>query len=163
MMLKMPQSILSILIGLLLFSGIMERVAQAGQTNTRGEQDTVADSARDQRIALDLPPSVRNGLNQTMRKHLETLQAIVSTLARGDYKEGAQIAHEELGFPKHHQAMQREQGASFPKRYQDLAMDHHQKAEELAKVISSKNMKEILPALEQTIKACNTCHRAFKQ
>ena len=102
-------------------------------------------------------------MNQIMREHLEALQAIVSALARGDYKQGSEIAHQELGFPKHHEAMQREQGATFPKRYQELAMDHHQKAEELAKAISSKEMKEILPALEQTIKACNTCHRVFKQ
>ena len=163
MMLKMLRLTLSILIGLLLISGIVGKVAQAGQANTRGEQGMAPDSTQDPRIALDLPPAVRSSMNQTMREHLETLQAIVSALARGDYKQAAEIAHEDLGFPKHHQAMQREQGANFPKRYQDLAMDHHQKAEKLAKAISSENMKEILPALEQTIKACNTCHRAFKQ
>jgi hypothetical protein len=160
---KLFLSILSVSVGLLFLGGSMEIAAHAGQQNIRGEPGRMADSIPDQRNALDLPPAVRNGLNQTMREHLEALEAIVSALARGDYKQGAEIAHEALGFPKHHEAMERERGANFPKRYQDLAIDHHQKAEELAKAISSKEMKNIFSALDQTIKACNACHRTFKQ
>lgn len=163
MKMKLFWSIQSVLIGLLLLGGIMAIGVQAGQLNPTGKPEQMAEPIQDQRTALDLPPAVRSGLNQTMREHLEALQAIVSALAQGDYQKGAEIAHEELGFPKHHEAMQREEGATFPKRYQELAMEHHQKAEELAKAISSKEMKAILPALEETIGACNACHRAFKQ
>ena len=72
------------------------------------------------------------------------------------------FAHEELGFLKHHQAMQREGGATFPPKYHELAMAHHQKAEDLAKVILSKDLEMILPELERTIGACVSCHRAYK-
>jgi len=116
----------------------------------------------DARVALDLGPAVQEGLKLTMREHLEALQAIVAALALEDYGKAAAVAHEDLGFPKHHQAMQREQGAPFPPKYQELAMAHHQVAEDLAGIIPSKDMKKILPHLERTMKACVACHQAYK-
>jgi len=101
-------------------------------------------------------------LKQTMREHLEAIEMIVSALAREDYKTASVVAHEELGFLKHHQVMQRERGVSFPKRYQDLAMAHHQAAEALADIIPTREMKPILQKLDLTLKACLDCHRAFK-
>jgi len=112
--------------------------------------------------ALNLPPAAQEGLKLTMREHLEALQAIVAALAREDYEKAAAVAHEDLGFPKHHQAMQREQGAPFPPKYQDLAMAHHQVAEDLAQAIPSRDMKKILPHLDRTMQACVACHQAFK-
>lgn len=119
-------------------------------------------AAMDVRQALNLPPAAQEGLKLTMREHLEALQAIVAALAREDYEKAAAVAHEDLGFPKHHQAMQREQGAPFPPRYQELAMAHHQVAEDLAQAIPSRDMKKILPHLDRTMKACVACHQAFK-
>lgn len=65
-------------------------------------------------------------------------------------------------FAKHHEAMQREQGAALPKEYQELAMAHHQAAEDLAEVIPTRKMKPILQNLERTIKACVDCHQSYK-
>jgi hypothetical protein len=113
-------------------------------------------------MALGLSQSAEAGMKQTMREHLEALQAIVSGLGRQDFERAAKIAHEQLGFPKHHQAMQREVGATFPPKYHELAMAHHQEAEELAKMIPSKDIKAILPQLEKTIGACVACHRAYR-
>ena len=112
--------------------------------------------------ALDLPPAAQEGLKLTMREHLEALHAIVAALAREDYGKAAAVAHEDLGFPKHHQAMQREAGATFPPKYHELAMAHHQVAEDLAGIILSKDMKKILPHLDRTMKACVACHQAYK-
>jgi protein-arginine kinase activator protein McsA len=114
------------------------------------------------RQALDLKPAVEEAMKLTMREHLEALQVIVAALVREDYEKAAAVAHEDLGFPKHHQAMQRERGASFPPKYQELAMAHHQVAEDLAGIIPSRDMKKILPHLEQTMKACVACHQAYK-
>jgi hypothetical protein len=114
------------------------------------------------RIPLHLSAPAREGLQLTMREHLEALQAIVAALAIEDYEKAAAVAHEDLGFPKHHQAMQREQGAPFPPKYQELAMAHHRMAEELAQIIPSKDMKKILPHLDRTMKACVACHQAYK-
>jgi hypothetical protein len=117
---------------------------------------------RDERLPLGLNPAAEAGLKLTMREHLETIREIVAALGRQDFEQAASVAHEELGFPKHHQAMAREAGATFPPKYHELAMAHHQEAEDLAKVLVSKNLAAILPQLEKTIGACVACHRAYR-
>ncbi|TAK09923.1 MAG: hypothetical protein EPO39_01155 [Candidatus Manganitrophaceae bacterium] len=144
---------------LLLMTVAIAPALQAEAPNAAVDPGRPADS----RVPLNLPPAVREVMDQTMREHLEALQKILAAMAGGKYDEAASLAHEELGFPKHHQVMQREQGAVFPKRYQEMAMDHHRKAEDLAKALSSKEMNKILPALDQTIIGCVNCHRVFKQ
>ncbi|MDT3778328.1 hypothetical protein PJI16_12240 [Nitrospira sp. MA-1] len=114
------------------------------------------------RMALDLPQAAQEGLKLTMREHLEALEAIVGALAREDFAKAAILTNEELGFPKHHVAMQREQGAIFPPEYHELAMAHHQAAEAMGEMIPTKDLKQILPHLEQTIHACVKCHQVFR-
>ncbi len=121
-----------------------------------------AESRPDERVGLGLHSTAEAGMKLTMREHLEAIRDIVAALSRQEFETAAKVAHEELGFPKHHQAMQREGGATFPPKYHELAMAHHQEAEDLAKVILSKDLKTILPKLEKTIGACVSCHRAYK-
>jgi hypothetical protein len=116
----------------------------------------------DSRARLNLKPAQKEAIKTTMREHLAALESIVASLARQDYERAAAVAHSELGFPKHHEAMQREQGASLPKKYQELAIEHHQAAEDLAEAIPTKEMKPILEKLDQTMKACVACHQAYK-
>lgn len=119
-------------------------------------------AASDARVRLDLKPAQREALKLTMREHLESLDAIVAALARQDYRTAADVAHVDLGFPKHHEAMQREQGAALPKQYQELAMEHHQAAEALAEAVMTKEMTSILQQLAKTIQACTACHKAYR-
>lgn len=119
-------------------------------------------SRQDERVALDLNEQASAGMKLTMREHLEAIRDIVAALGRQEFEQAANVAHDELGFPKHHQAMQREGGVTFPPKYHELAMAHHQAAEDLAKVIPLKDLKTILPQLEQTIGACISCHQAYK-
>jgi len=114
------------------------------------------------RVRLDLNPAQKEALKETMREHLSALEAIVAALARQDYQKAAAVAHSELGFPKHHEAMQREKDASLPKKYQELAIEHHQAAEELAEAISAKETAAILQQLAKTIRTCNACHRVYR-
>jgi hypothetical protein len=114
------------------------------------------------RVNLDLQPAQQETLKATMREHLAALQAIVSALATGDFDKAAALTHTELGFPKHHEAMQRERGMALPKHYQELAMAHHQAAEELATAITARKMTPILQHLGRTIRACNACHNAYQ-
>lgn len=125
------------------------------------KEGTSAESRQDDRVVLGLDRGAEAGMKLTMREHLEALQVIVAFLGQEKFDQAATVAHEELGFPKHHQAMQREGGATFPSKYHELAMAHHQEAEELAKAIPSKDLKRILPRLERTIGACVSCHRAY--
>jgi hypothetical protein len=131
-------------------------------TETTPPETPRPDAASDSRIRLDLKPAPGEALKATMQEHLDALQAIVAALGQENYERAAAMAHEELGFPKHHEAMQREQGAALPKKYQELAMAHHQAAEDLAEVIPARKMKPILQKLERTIKACVNCHQAYK-
>jgi len=136
--------------------------AQHEHGHPPGKGEAPAAIQQDERVSLGLGRQAEAGLKLTMREHLEALQAIVAGLGRQDFAQAAKVAHEELGFPKHHQAMEREAGAAFPPKYHELAMAHHQEAESLAEVIPSKDLKTILPQLEKTIGACVACHRAYK-
>jgi len=136
----------------------MEHPHQLGMGKGAGQSAM----ANDPRQALGLNPAGQEAVKQTMREHMEALHGIVAALAQEDYEKAAAVAHEDLGFPKHHQAMMREQGATFPPKYHELAMAHHQVAEELAQAIPSKDMKRILLHLERTMQACVACHQVYK-
>jgi hypothetical protein len=137
-------------------------MAQMEHHDSMGIGATAPRNANDNRVALGLKPAAEDSLKQTMREHLEALNGIVAALGKEEFEKAAAVAHVELGFPKHHQAMQREKDATFPPKYQELAMAHHQAAEDLAGIIPSKDMKKILPHLDRTMKACVTCHQAYK-
>jgi uncharacterized protein (DUF305 family) len=148
-----------VMMTLIVMGGVMAQPAHTPPTvRESGESSAVSDH----RIALNLEPAVQEILKQTMQEHLQSLQVIVSALSQENYEKASAIAHEKLGFPKHHEVMLREGGAAFPKKYQDLAIAHHQAAEDLAEVLPAKEMKPILRELDQTIKACVDCHQAYK-
>jgi hypothetical protein len=148
------------LAALLSLAVVVEAQQQHEHPMTKG--GVPVESHRDDRVALGLGPAAEAGSKLTMREHLEAIRDIVAALGRQDFEQAANVSHEELGFPKHHQAMEREAGATFPPKYHVLAMAHHREAEDLAKVISSKEFQTILPQLEKTIGACVSCHRAYK-
>jgi len=137
-------------------------LAQPPHPPPGGREAGESPAAPDPRISLNLKPAIQEVLKQTMQEHLQALQAIVAALAQENYEQASTIAHAELGFPKHHQVMQRERGTPFPTKYQELAMAHHQAAEDLAEVIRTKEMKPILQRLDHTMKACMDCHQAYK-
>lgn len=160
-LMRMPLTILFVGIGLANQLSLVD-VAEAQHEHVMINDGASADSWRDERATLDLSEQASVGMKLTMREHLEAIRDIVAALGRQDFERAAKVAHEELGFPKHHQAMQREGGAMFPPKYHELAMAHHQAAEDLAKVTPSKDFKTILPQLERTIGACVSCHQAYK-
>jgi hypothetical protein len=136
--------------------------AQHGHDRPAIGEEIHAGTTPDDRVVLNLSRLAEAGLKLTMREHLEALQAIVASLGRQDFERAAKVAREELGFPKHHQAMEREAGTTFPPKYHELAMSHHREAEDLADAIPSKNLARILPRLGKTIAVCVACHRAYK-
>jgi hypothetical protein len=97
-----------------------------------------------------------------MREHLEAIQGIVRALAQGDFSKAEEITRNQLDFAKHRKAMGRQQPEVFPPVYHDLAMAHHEAAEELAHVIPSQDFKKILLKLDRTLEACVACQRAFE-
>jgi hypothetical protein len=158
-----PAGIVSIVGGLAaLLSLAVVGEARNHQEHSMARDGVPVENHRDERAVLGLDPAAESGLKLTMREHLEAIHDIVAALSRQDFEHAAKIAQDELGFSKHHEAMKREAGAIFPRKYHELAMAHHQEAENLAKVVPSKNFKTILPQLEKTIGACVACHQAYK-
>lgn len=97
-----------------------------------------------------------------MLQHLETLQVIVNALVEEDYELAKGLTETHLGFFMHRQAMANQQPERFPPAYHDLAMAHHAAAEELARIIPTKDLKQILPQFNNVLKACVACHLEYK-
>ncbi|MEX2490179.1 MAG: hypothetical protein WD425_00305 [Nitrospirales bacterium] len=116
----------------------------------------------DQRVSLDLSPEDKKAHEAVMQEHFETIYQIVAALALEEFDQAKKITESQLGFTKHREAMQRQKPENFPPEYHDLAMAHHRTAENLAHAMLSRNLKLILPHLEQTLHACVACHRIYK-
>ena len=97
-----------------------------------------------------------------MLQHLESIQVIVNALVEEDYELAKGLTESHLGFFMHRQAMAQQQPENFPPAYHDLAMAHHAAAEELARIIPTKDLKQILPQFNNVLKACVACHLEFK-
>jgi hypothetical protein len=97
-----------------------------------------------------------------MLQHLETIQAIVAALVEEDFERAQGLTEAHLGFFMHRQAMARQQPERFPPAYHDLAMAHHEAAEELGRVMPTHDLKQILPKLDGVLKACVACHLEYR-
>ncbi len=93
-----------------------------------------------------------------MLQHLETIQVIVNALVEEDYELAQGLTELHLGFFQHRQAMTHQEPEKFPSAYHDLAMAHHEEAEKSARIIPTKDLKRILPPLNNVLKACAACH-----
>jgi hypothetical protein len=122
-----------------------------------------SDPARTGLISMGLDPAAQEAHKTVMRAHFEGVHKIVAALAEEDFVKAREITEYELGFAKHREAMRLQKPEHFPADYHDLAMAHHEAAEDLAKSMSSKDLKLVLPQLEQTLYACVACHRVYKQ
>ncbi len=131
-------------------------------THINQDNARAVESLQNNRSALKLSPPAEKVHRAVMREHLEAIHEIVSALAEGNFSKAEHITITQLGFAKHREAMGRQQPEAFPRIYHDLAMAHHQAAEELARAMPSHDVKEILPRLERTLLACVACHQAFE-
>lgn len=116
----------------------------------------------DTRQSLPLSPSAGTEHRAVMLQHLETIQAIVNALVEEDYELAKGLTESHLGFFMHRQAMALQQPENFPPAYHDLAMAHHEAAEELARIIPTKDLKQIMPRMNDVLKACVACHLEYK-
>jgi len=116
----------------------------------------------DTRNPIPLSSSAGKEHRAVMLQHLETIQAIVNALVAEDYELAQGLTESHLGFFMHRQAMANQQPENFPPAYHDLAMAHHAAAEALARIIPTKDLKQILPEFNKVLKACVACHLEFK-
>lgn len=116
----------------------------------------------DTRYPIALSSSARNEHRAVMLQHLETVQVIVNALVEEDYELAKGVTESHLGFFMHRQAMAAQQPENFPPAYHDLAMAHHEAADELGRTIPTKDLTQILPKFNSLLKACVACHLEFK-
>lgn len=119
--------------------------------------------APDTRTRIPLSREGSSVHRAVMLQHLETVQAIVHALVDEDFELAKGLTESHLGFFMHRQAMAaQQQPEPFPPAYHDLAVVHHEAAEELARVIPTKDLKQILPRFNGLLKACVACHLEYK-
>lgn len=116
----------------------------------------------DTRHSIPLSSSAGKEHRAVMLQHLETIQVIVNALVEEDYELARGLTEAHLGFFRHRQAMAHQEPEKFPAAYHDLAIAHHEAAEELARTIPTKDLKRILPPLNNVLKACVACHLEYK-
>ena len=144
--------------------GVLCVVLSAGCTEVEhrhGEQRSNPYLTSDTRHPIPLSSADAKEHRAVMLQHLETIQMIVNGLVEEDYELARGLTESHLGFFMHRQAMAQQQPENFPPAYHDLAMAHHAAAEELARIIPSKDMKQILPQFNNVLKACVACHLEF--
>ena len=127
-----------------------------------GEQQSNPYLTSDTRHPIPLSSPAGQEHRAVMLQHLETIQVIVNALVEEDYELAKGLTESHLGFFMHRQAMAQQQPENFPPAYHDLAMAHHAAAEELARIIPTKDLKQILPQLNNVLKACVACHLEYK-
>ena len=126
------------------------------------EQRSIPYLTSDTRHPIPLSSSAGKEHRAVMLQHLETIQVIVNALVEEDYELAKGLTESHLGFFMHRQAMANQQPGNFPPAYHDLAMAHHAAAEELARIIPTKDLKQILPQFNNVLKACVACHLEYK-
>ena len=140
-------------------------VLAAGCTEAKhlhGEQRPNPFPTSDVRQPIPLSPLAEKEHRAVMLQHLETIQAIMNALVEEDYKLAKGLTESHLGFFMHRQAMANQQPEDFPPAYHDLAMAHHAAAEELARIIPTRDLKQILPQFNNVLRACVACHLEYK-
>jgi len=136
--------------------------ACAEVNHRHGEQRPNPYLTSDARDPIPLSSSAEKQHRAVMLQHLETIQVIMNALVAEDYELAKDLTESHLGFFMHRQAMASQQPENFPPAYHDLAMAHHAAAEELARIIPTKDLKQILPQFNNVLKACVACHLEFK-
>jgi hypothetical protein len=125
------------------------------------EQPSIPYLTSESRHPIPLSPSAGKEHRAVMLQHLETIQVIVNALVDEDYELARGLTELHLGFFMHRLAKASQPSENFPPAYHDLAMAHNAAAEELARIIPTRDMKQILPQFNNVLKACVACHLEF--
>lgn len=126
------------------------------------EEQPISYLTSDARHSLPLSSSAEKEHRTVMLQHLETIQVIVNALVEEDYELARGLTELHLGFFMHRLAKASQPFENFPPVYQELAAAHNAAAEELARIIPTRDMKQILPQFNNVLKACVACHLEFK-
>jgi hypothetical protein len=139
------------LAGMFLWAGCADRTP-------RPEAIPLMGGVPDTRTPIQLPVEADRAHREVMMQHLETVQVLVGALTEGDYELAKGVAEAHMGFfARRHTTTQ-----YAPPAYTQLALAHVQATKDLAAIIPSKDIKQILPRLNGLLKTCMACHLEFR-
>lgn len=114
----------------------------------------------DTRTTLDLSTAMQHRLLSDMRKQLSATQAIVGLLAEEKFDKAAKTARTKLGISED---LKKIYSLSKNEDFNKLGEEAHASAEELANMLSTKDLKKSLQALRKTMGYCVQCHNKYRQ
>lgn len=115
----------------------------------------------DQRRPVPLLPMMAQHQKESMREHLEAVQAVVAAAAVSDFEQIA-VAAKRMGFSESMGRMCEHMGAAAP-GFTEQALAFHHTADDIASAATRRDGPAVLAALSKTLTACTSCHAAFKQ
>ncbi len=115
---------------------------------------------QDSRISLNLPPMMKQHQLSNMRNHVDAVRRIIAAISTDNFDEASQIASNELGTSEEMLKMcNRFKNEDF----KQMGLAFHESGDQLAKVLKTRNVKESLHALDNTMSYCVSCHAVFRQ
>lgn len=114
----------------------------------------------DSRISLGLSERMKVHQLQNMRSHVEAVQMIIGLLSKESFDKAAEIAHTKLGLTDD---MKRMCNMFKNEGFRTLGLEFHKSADNLAKVIKTRDLSKSLNALHKTMSYCVQCHATYRQ
>jgi len=115
----------------------------------------------DPRVPVPLLPMMANHQKQSMRDHLEAVQAIVLALSADDFA-AIERATRRIGYSEAMGQMCQHMGAGAP-GFSEQALKFHHTADTIAVAARKGSRAGVLDALAATLQTCAACHATFKQ
>lgn len=124
---------------------------------------------QDPRVAVELPPHVKEFLRFEMRRHLEQLSTLTARIAEGNFAEAAAFARSGLAVMGNHPSGAPAPGAFMPPEFRMLGRAMHDAAEAVAKAAdavsnppTAQDWKSVMGSLGALTAACAGCHGSFR-
>jgi hypothetical protein len=102
-----------------------------------------------------------NHQKQNMREHLVAVQQIVAAVGANDFA-AIEKAASRLGYSEQMGQMCTHMGAGAP-GFTEQAVAFHHTADGIGAAARAQDQAAVLLALDQTMRACTSCHATFKQ
>jgi cytochrome c556 len=147
-----------------------------GQTATRVDASTTGSSvahvvppqsahqaadALDSRTPVPLLPAMAEHQKQNMRDHLLVVQEVTTAMATGDFA-GAERSARRIASSKSMTKTCEHMGSQAP-GFTEVALRFHSTADSLVEAARKRDQRAVLAALGHTLRACTSCHAAYKQ
>lgn len=114
----------------------------------------------DNRISLGLSTKVKHRQLVNMRAQLQATQTIIGLLAEGRFEKASRISRVKFGLTDE---MRQIYVLSSNEDFKDIGLAFHKSAADLGTALQTKDMKQSLRALHDTMGYCVQCHSKYRQ